>query len=120
MLFEDESYTNSRTYFWALQSLRIINDCINSILTAWEISNTSRILRAEQDVIRLSYKSPDDDTGKRKAIISSLTAIESQMQQLKDLIKENGAKQEEIIALRDGVRIIITLSSTFSISLTPI
>jgi hypothetical protein len=42
------------------------------------------------------------------------------MQQLKDLIKENGAKQEEIIALRDGVRIIITLSSTFSISLTPI
>jgi hypothetical protein len=107
VLFEDESYTNSRTYFWALQSLRIINDCINSILSAWEISDTSRILRAEQDAIRLSCKSPDDDTGGQKSIASCLAAIESQMEQLKDLIKENGVKQEEIIALRDGVRIII-------------
>lgn len=103
VLFEDESYTNSRTYFWALQSLRIINDCIDSILTSWEISNTSRILRAEQDAVRLPHKPADDDTGKRKAIISSLMAIESQIQQLKNLIKENGAKQEEIIALRDGL-----------------
>ncbi len=106
MLFEDESYTNLRTYFWALQSLRIINDCIKSILTAWEISNTSQILRAEQDAIRLSCKSPDDGPGGEKAI-KSLAAIEIQTQQLKDLIKENDVKQEDIIALRDGVRISI-------------
>jgi benzoyl-CoA reductase/2-hydroxyglutaryl-CoA dehydratase subunit BcrC/BadD/HgdB len=79
---------------------------MNSILTAWEISNTSQIVRAEQDAIKLSCKSPDADTVGKKAITSSLAAIESQMQQLKDLIKENFGKQEEIIALRDGVRII--------------
>jgi glutaredoxin 2 len=104
VLFEDESYTNSRTYFWALQSLRIVNDCINSIITAWEMSNTSHILRTGQT----EREQTDLDVTK-----SYLAAIESQIEQLKELIKENSAKQEEIIALRDGVRLILPLLQIF-------
>jgi transposase InsO family protein len=87
-----------------LQSLRIVNDCINSIITAWEMSNTSHILRAGQ------IEREQTDLGVTK---SYLAAIESQMEQLKELIKENSAKQEEIIALRDGVRLNLPLLQIF-------
>ncbi|KAL4890130.1 hypothetical protein BDV59DRAFT_204722 [Aspergillus ambiguus] len=40
MLFEDEAFSKSRTYFWALQSLRILNDCITSIISSWQLSNS--------------------------------------------------------------------------------
>jgi hypothetical protein len=62
------------------------------------MSNTSYILRAVQT------EREETDLGVTN---SYLAAIETQMEQLKELIKENSAKQEEIIALRDGVSIIL-------------
>jgi hypothetical protein len=68
------------------------------------MSNTSHILRAGQ------IEREQTDLGVTE---SYLAAIESQMEQLKELIKENSAKQEEIIALRDGVRLNLPLLQTF-------
>jgi hypothetical protein len=67
------------------------------------MSNTSHILRTGQTE-REQTEREQTDLGVTK---SYLAAIESQMKQLKGLIKENSAKQEEIIALRDGVRLIL-------------
>jgi hypothetical protein len=68
------------------------------------MSNTSHILRSGQT------EREQTDLGVTK---SYLAAIESQMEQLKGLIKENSAKQDEIIALRDGVRLIPPLLQIF-------
>jgi hypothetical protein len=68
------------------------------------MSNTSHILRTGQ------IEREQTDLGVTK---SYLAAIESQMEQLKELIKENSTKQEEIIALRDGVRLILPLLQFF-------
>jgi hypothetical protein len=67
------------------------------------MSNTSHILRAVQPWPGLTERE-NSDLGPTRTY---LAAIETQLEQLKGLIKENSAKQEEIIALRDGVSIIL-------------
>lgn len=97
-MFEDQLYTNSRTYFWALQSLRVINECITSLVTAWNMYDKMSLL----DLL------PDDVAGSSnpdKKACPYVAEIDSQMEQLGEMIKANNAKQEEIRALRDGVSI---------------
>lgn len=113
MLFEDEGYTNSRTYFWALQSLRIVNECINSLITAWEMSNTSHILcggQAETQETSTESRAQEGEIARMDKVKFYLAAIEGQMKKLKELVQENERRQEEIIALRDGVSAALSFS----------
>jgi hypothetical protein len=91
-LFEDSSYTNSRTHFWALQSLRIINECIKSLIIEWEMHDKSALL---------SLLPPENSNERRSTVF--IAKIEGQMAKLAEMIKTNNAKQEDIRALRDGV-----------------
>jgi hypothetical protein len=110
LLFEDQSYTKSRTYFWALQSLGAINDCVTSLISAWDIYDQSSLLRlfekteASLGVALESHStrdgSPSESTGEYKICLSE---IQQQMEKLQDLFKTNNAKQEEIKSLRDGL-----------------
>ena len=96
LLFEDQSYSNSKTLFWALQSLRIVNECLDSLITAWELHDKSSIL----DLL-LDDAAGDVDNGPQKC--SYVDKIERQMEQLRLMIKKNNAWQEDIRTLRDGV-----------------
>ena len=92
LLFENSTYTNSRTYFWALQSLRIINDNIRSLTKVWTLHDNSEIV-------------PQDGTIGESAerIKGSVAQINCQMEQFQDMIKTNNTSEEEIQALPDGV-----------------
>jgi hypothetical protein len=72
------------------------------------MSNTAHILgevHTDAQETNMRSTSIKDGIAKMDKEKVYLTAIETQMEKLKDLIKENNKKQEEIIALRDGVRI---------------
>ncbi|KAI9776734.1 MAG: hypothetical protein M1839_009378 [Geoglossum umbratile] len=101
LLFEDTSYNTSRTYFWALQSLRIMNDTINSIINAWRLYDKPGILTPDQ---MLELK--QDTATPLKApstVVALLRDVERQIEQLGEMVRTNNTRQEEIRALRDGL-----------------
>ena len=103
-LFEDSSYTNSRTYFWGLQSLRTLNRAISSLISAWEYYETPGILnllQVTEEERRTTSNDAFSDPVKRS--MSYLSDIKRQTELLKSMIESNNAKQDEILALRDGV-----------------
>ena len=103
-LFEDSSFTNSRTYFWSLQSLRTLNRSISSLISAWEYYEDPGILDVLQGAVEKQRTIPNDalpDPTKRAK--TYLSDIKRQIELLKKMIEENNAKQDEILALRDGV-----------------
>lgn len=107
LLFENKDFTNSRTYFWALQSLRLVNECIASIIRIWDIYDKAsflNLLNTGDDGISHTPPSSDGEAAAtRTASIPYLNEIQKQMTQLACMIKDNSAKQEEIRALRDGL-----------------
>ncbi|KAF2473048.1 uncharacterized protein BDR25DRAFT_352524 [Lindgomyces ingoldianus] len=115
LLFEDEGYTNPRTYFWALQSLRAVNDCISSLISAWDIYDKSSLLDLCQGEFSLPDYNPTDSNTDNSAKMPRLylQQIEKQMSKLKELQATNIAKQEEIKSLRDGKQLLIYISMVF-------
>ncbi len=111
-LFEDSSYTNSRTYFWSLQSLRILNRAISSLISAWEHYENPGILDVlqvmEEKRRTISNDALPDPT---KRAVTYLSDIKRQIELLKKMIETNNAKQDEILALRDGVSTFQLLSN---------
>lgn len=121
LLFENSSYSNSRTYFWAIQSLRIINECLESIRTAYHGSGTTDWI-SESILDRPLEPYPTVYVGRsdyQQHISSLLDDVETQMGAIEQDIQDNEKRQVEIIALRDGVSqtssqrvIILTFLST--------
>lgn len=112
-LFEDSSYTNSRTYFWGLQSLRTLNRAISSLISAWEYYENPGILDflpLTEEERRTTSNEAFPDHIKRS--MNYLSDIKRQMELLKSMIESNNAKQDEILALRDGVSLFLILSKT--------
>ncbi|EUC42382.1 hypothetical protein COCMIDRAFT_8028 [Bipolaris oryzae ATCC 44560] len=107
LLFENKDFSNSQTYFWALHSLRLVSECIASIIRSWDLYNKEsflNLLNTGDDGI--SHTSPSSDgeaaaTG--AASVPCLDEIQKQMTQLAGMIKDNNAQQEDIRALRDGL-----------------
>ena len=110
LLFEDETYSLSQNYFWALQSLRIMNECISSMIASWTMHDKNTILSTigeSQSDTDAQLHSSSNGSGApptpRSTAQSILADIDQQMGKLADMIKDNNAKQEEIKSLRDGV-----------------
>src|SRR4051794_7790486 len=105
MLFEDESYTNTRMYFWALQSLRTVNDCIASMISAWnnyQWSSLTELFRRSEEQARSGTESnqasEQGSTSVEADLAQSVSAyldqIDEEIEKLAELIKVNNAKQE--------------------------
>lgn len=100
LLFDDSNYSNSKTYFWALQSLKAVNDCIDSFFTTWkdfEHLSLAKFWKGQDE-------GGQEDTPKGKNI-SYLKHIKEEIIDLEHLRASNLARQEEIKSLRDGVNI---------------
>ena len=111
-LFEDSSYTNSRTCFWGLQSLRTLNRAISSLISAWEYYENPGILNLLQ-VTEVERRTTSNDASRdpMKRSMSYLSDIKRQTELLKSIIDSNNAKQDEILALRDGVSLSLILNN---------
>ena len=110
LLFEDETYSLSQNYFWALQSLRIMNECISSMIASWTMHDKNTILstigesQSDTDAqLHSSSNGSGANLAPRSTAQSMLADIEQQMGKLAHMIKYNNSKQEEIKSLRDGV-----------------
>jgi hypothetical protein len=51
LLFEDDSFTYSRRYFWANQTLAIINDEIHAMITAYKETFTDEVWTGQHKYI---------------------------------------------------------------------
>jgi len=78
-------------YFWALQSLRTVNECIASIISTWQDYDKFSLMPAHSRL--------DTDA----QINSYIWKINRQIQKLIELKSTNNKRQEDIRSLRDGV-----------------
>ena len=87
ILFEDRNFSNSKRYFWALQSLRLFAEHIEGTLRS--ISN----IFVSIDLADSSFE--DDENVKRLS-----EGIQNRFRELRDRIER---KRQGIESLRDGV-----------------
>lgn len=87
ILFEDRNFSNSKKYFWALQSLRLF---------AEHIEGTLRSIPNIFYSINLADSSLEDD----KTVKGMLEEYQKQFGELRDRIER---KRQGIQSLRDGV-----------------
>ncbi|ETS86727.1 hypothetical protein PFICI_00555 [Pestalotiopsis fici W106-1] len=102
LLFEDADFTFTRRYFWAAQTLGIVNESIKAMIDAYEDNFTEEVwlgthktlwLLEEQDSPRNLYF--------RKKMSTLRAKFETQMRSLGKLIVEIDARRNEIRTLRE-------------------
>ena len=78
-----------------------MNDTINSIINAWKLYNKPGILTPDQ-ILELKQ----DAAASLEApstVVGLMRDVERQIEQLREMVRMNNTRQEEIRALRDGV-----------------
>ncbi|KAI9710125.1 MAG: hypothetical protein M1820_002927 [Bogoriella megaspora] len=102
LLFEDRAFTYSRRYFWAFQTLGIINDSIKSMVDAYEDTFTAEVWEGKHKTLwpLLDEHSPRNEFYKRR--MAGLKArFDREIANLRILITENNERRAEIRSLRD-------------------
>lgn len=100
LLFDDEQYTKSKLYFWAYQSLEMIQNEIKGINRQWEEYRHKADIFST-GISHLMDKETYEAYASRVKWFAGHT--DSLIQKFRDLIEDCKAKQREIAALRDGV-----------------
>ena len=104
LLFEDEDFTFSRRYFWAHQSLGIMNEDIQEIMHAYNSVFTEHVWDGSSKIIW-----PGDDSVSsryanwRKRMKQLRADIEGELRGLQDIASMNTEKMKEIKGLRDNL-----------------
>ena len=103
LLFEDDEFTMSRRYFWAYQSLAILNEDIKEMIHAYRSNFTESIWTGQSRVIW-----PGDGRSPRyanflKRMESIKKEIDIEIRGLERIDHENDEKMKEIKALRENL-----------------
>ncbi|KAF2807142.1 uncharacterized protein BDZ99DRAFT_573034 [Mytilinidion resinicola] len=100
LLFDDEKYTKSKLYFWAYQSLEMIQSTLKEIIERWEIycSHTDLF-----DFRKEAQPSSEKATHYAARIEQVSNRMDDLIKKFRGLIKDCKSKQKEIAALRDGL-----------------
>ncbi|KAK5678779.1 hypothetical protein LTR17_027635 [Elasticomyces elasticus] len=102
LLFEDKHFTYSRRYFWAYQTLGLMNDSIRAMIDAVEDTFTEHVWQGthktlwpllEQDSARNVYF--------KKRLASLRAKFEIEVQNLRKQIEENEQRRKEIRGLKE-------------------
>ncbi|KAG7008900.1 hypothetical protein G7Y79_00004g014840 [Physcia stellaris] len=104
LLFEDDDFTYSRRYFWAHQSLGIMNEDINEIITAYRETFKEKVRNGTDKIIWPG----DENTSSRhanwrKRMKHLRQDIEHELEQLGQIEQLNLQKMKEIRDLRDNL-----------------
>ena len=94
LLFDDVSFSRSKTYFGALQHLRVYDEWIKESLQSLEqLRNSFTTLKSEKDAIDVDQVDKEYNT--------LMSKYRRRFELLRKRIKDD---VEEIMSLRDGVR----------------
>ncbi|KAI6819549.1 hypothetical protein KC342_g14008 [Hortaea werneckii] len=86
LLFEDEFFTMSRRYFWAYQTLGLMNESIISMIDAYEHQN-----------------SPRNRFYKEKKMAPLRAKFDAEMDNLRKLVAKNDLRREKITGLKEDL-----------------
>ena len=103
LLFEDDEFTMSRRYFWAYQSLAVLNEDIKEMINAYRTNFKESIWTGQSRVIW-----PGDENSPRyanflKRMESIRQDIEREIRGLEKIDHDNDEKMKEIKALRENL-----------------
>ena len=104
LLFEDDDFTYIRRYFWAQQSLGIMNEDINEMITAYKKTFTDSVWNGSDKIIW-----PGDEAQSsryahwRKRMAGLRKDIEHEITGLEQIDQLNDEKIKEIKGLRDNL-----------------
>ena len=103
LLFEDDEYNIVKRYFWAHQTLGIMNENIGAMIDAYEDNFTADVWEGNHETLwsLLDGNRPRNKFYKKK-MAALKEAFEFEIANLRDLRSENHARQDDIIALREA------------------
>ncbi|KAJ2899935.1 hypothetical protein MKZ38_002734 [Zalerion maritima] len=103
LLFEDAHYTYSRRYFWAYNTLGVINDGIKSMIHAYSQAFNHAFWEGKCDPLFGLQGDVDEHTreGYLKALATSRTELELAIRKLREIWRQNESVRQEIKSLRD-------------------
>lgn len=102
LLFEDAGFTYVRRYFWAAQTLGIINDSIKAMVDAYEDNFTDEVWTgAHKTLWPLEEESRPRNVYFRKKMASLRLRFDAQIRSLKKLVGEIDDRRAEIKNLRE-------------------
>lgn len=104
LLFEDAEFTSSRRYFWAYNSLTVINDSMCSIINAYHDTFTRDFWLGKHPTL---WPHPDPESIEGRNYLSQLGNIRHELDwsinSLRALIKSNEHLKQEIEIFREQV-----------------
>lgn len=103
LLFEDDEFTYSRRYFWAYQSLAIMNEDIKEMLIAYKTTFTESVWTGTHKFIWPGDENSARHIHWRKRMELIRKDIERELRGLEEIDKLNDEKMKEIKGLRDNL-----------------
>ncbi|KAJ0114398.1 hypothetical protein J7T55_010787 [Diaporthe amygdali] len=102
LLFEDADFTFSRRYFWAYNSLGVINDGIKSMISAYTDTFTPEFWAGRD---RTLWPHPEPDSVEGRNYLGQLGTLRQELEHviedLKQVFKANELVRQEIVSLRE-------------------
>ncbi|KAE8442027.1 hypothetical protein EG329_003928 [Mollisiaceae sp. DMI_Dod_QoI] len=102
LLFEDEHFTYSRRYFWAFQTLGVMNNDIKAMVDAYNDNFTDEVWEGKHKTL---WPMVEEDSSRtvywRKRMFALRKDFERIISQLEKLWGENDDRRKEIRTLRD-------------------
>ncbi|KAK3355286.1 hypothetical protein B0H65DRAFT_416578 [Neurospora tetraspora] len=104
LLFDDETFSRSRLYFWIIGFIIEVHPCIEDNITQWNLYQRARIQPLLDD---LNSKDQAEVTKVERSIAKSITKYDKEgneiKQDLENLKKRFDEISESVRALRDGL-----------------
>ena len=101
LLFEDDEFTMSRRYFWAYQSLAILNEDIKEMIRAYRSNFTESVWTGQSRIIWPGDQKSGRYANFLKRMESIRKEIDVEIRGLEKIDHENDEKMKEIKALRE-------------------
>ena len=104
LLFEDDEFTYSRRYFWAYQSLAIMNEDIQEMINAYRTTFTEDVWNGSDKIIWPGDEATSSRYAhwrKRMAVIKK--EIEVEIDRLEEIEDKNQEKMNEVKTLRENL-----------------
>ena len=103
LLFEDDEFTYSRRYFWAYQSLAIMNEDIKEMIFAYKSTFTETVWDGTNRIIWPGEETSARHVHWRKRMAMIRKEIEKELKGLEEIDRLNDEKMKEIKGLRDNL-----------------
>lgn len=102
LLFEDSDFTLCRRYFWAYQTLGIVNDSLKAIVDAYEDTFTDEVWEGKHKTL---WPLPDQDSPRNLYFKKRMAALRKKLgfeiTRLRAQMAENDQKRDDIKGLRE-------------------